>query len=252
MHSAIDEVLRLRRWIAPLADFEQSFLEVQTYRDQVEIAPAGAGILRCKSLRYRTADYDRLAPTDVDGRAEDAIAIVGDASARMAFAQLVLGLTQPSEGEVTIDGINPAEVPETRRRSLVAGVLSGAEPVGGTIIDSFRLIDPACGRSAVLDACAQVGLREWMAALPLGELTPLSRSALAGAVSPLLCLAGLLLRLPRVLVLDGTLDQLDTARAQALARFAAVLPCTVVLCTARPDIIPPNFRPVSVFTKRPD
>lgn len=247
MHAATSEVQRFREWVVTLAKLGDACREVPASGPKTEPAHGSdCGGLMCRSVSYTAMGRERLSPLDLDVQHGEAIAVMGDADARTAFAHLVLGLLHPSAGTLMIDGIDPAQIEEAQRSSLVTGVLAGAEPFAGTILDNFRLIDPACDRVTVLDACALVHLRDWVCSLPLRELTPLSRSMLTGAVPRLLCLARLLVRLPRVLVLDGTLDELDQQHAQQIAKALDARPCTVVLCTGRPDIVPPSYRTVSV------
>ncbi len=246
MHAALGEVARLRAWAATLATLADAWREVPAPAPPAESPGETAGALRCRSLVLVAGGERRLASTHADVRPGEAVAVTGDAGARTTFAHLVLGLVAPWEGTVTIDGMDVAALDETRRRGLVAGVLAGAEPLAATILDNFRMVDPACGRAAVLEACGRAGLGDWIASLPLGEHTPLSPGTLPGSVRRLLCLARLLVRLPRILVLDGTLDELGTEQARALARSLLDLPCTVLLCTGRTDFLPPEFRPLAV------
>jgi predicted ABC-type transport system involved in lysophospholipase L1 biosynthesis ATPase subunit len=246
-HLAVGELQRLRAWGATLAALADAELEAPAAAVPAEPEPGpGGGALRCRSLRLAARGSAGLAFPDLEVEPGEAVAVLGHTDARTAFAHLALGLVHPSGGTLSIDGMEVARLDEARRRALAAGVLAGAEPLAATILDNFRLVDPACGRPAVLEACARVGLGEWLAALPLGEHTLLTPGVLTGAVPRLLCLARLLVRLPRVLVLDGTLDELGAEQARSLARSLHGLPCTVVLCTGRPDVVPPEFRVVQL------
>ncbi|MBW3570016.1 MAG: hypothetical protein KY467_02810 [Gemmatimonadetes bacterium] len=245
-HAAAGEIARLRAWAASLAALADACLEVPDPARPGEPAGDPDGTLRCRSVCHAAGGHERLSPTSVEAAPGESIAVLGDAEARTAFAHLVLGLARPSDGALTIGGIQVAQVDEALRRTLAAGVLAGAEPLAATILDNFQVVYPACGRAAVLDACTRVGLGDWLATRPLGELTPLSPGTLPGPASRLLCLARLLPRLPLVLVLDGTLDELGVDEARALARSLHTLPCIVVLCTGRSDIIPSEYRLVRV------
>lgn len=241
-HVLAGDVQRLRGWMRTLRTLADAELELPRFTDAIQ--PSGAGTLHCRAVRYAAGGRERLSSTTLHADAGAAIGVTGGAEARAALARLILGLVPPSGGEVAVGGVPVWGMDETRRGPVCAGVLSGAQPVPGTLLDNFRVVHPACTREDVLDACARVGLSGWIAALPLAELTPLTPAVLSGAVPRLLCLARLLPRLPRVLVLDGTLDELDAERARALALDLGALPCTVVLCTGRPEIIPPAFRTI--------
>ncbi|MBV9109203.1 MAG: hypothetical protein JO306_07345, partial [Gemmatimonadetes bacterium] len=243
-HGLLLEFLRLRAWLPALASLADAALEVSPPREPVTV-PDGGGAVECRALQSATPG-ECLAPVTLFVPAGGAVAVLGEAGARRAFAELLVGLTEPSGGSVRIDGADPARLDEARRRDVVAGVLSGAEPVAATVLDNVRLADPACTPAAARDACGRAGLGEWLASLPLGERTPLSPGTLPGPVPRLLCLARLLVRLPRVLVLNGTLDELDTGTATTLAGSLADLPCTVVLCTGRSDFLPAAFRHVEL------
>ncbi len=242
-HAAIAEFQRYRVWTTTLGLLADSEREVPTSKGSspVDLGPDG-GIVLLSSVRFAASGIDSLAETDFRASPGRPVAVIGDDGARAAVARLVLGLVHASAGAVTIDGFTPTELDEPERRVLVKGVLRGAEPMSGTIIANFQMVNPTCNRIDVREACARVGLVDWLDALPLLERTSLSRSLFAGPTARLLCLARLLVRAPRVLVLDGTLDELDIPHAHSILRNLEDLGCTLVLTTARMDIVPTHFR----------
>lgn len=254
MHATLRGLRALLDWTIPLARLRDLHDEARETRAAAPPGLAGPSTtmaaLECRALTYRApaADTPVLRDVDLVVAPGEAVAVIGgEWERRTPFARLLLGLLSPTGGAALVNGYEIGTLAEAERRLLIAGVLDGAEPEAGTVLDQFRLVDPTCSRATVLRACAAVGLATWVSSLPLREGTPVTRSvAFDEHHRRLLCLAAQLVRPPRVLVLEGTLDRFEIVTARRLTRSLAALGCAVVLCTSRPEIVPPGYRCINL------
>jgi putative ABC transport system ATP-binding protein len=112
----------------------------------------------------------------------------------------------------------------------------------GTILDNIRLGRPQVSYDAVADALRAVGLLEDVRALPDGldtHLHPHGRP-LSGRQAWLLMIARAIVEQPRLLVLDGMLDRIESPSERApLVEliFAAGAPWTLVCISDRADLL---------------
>lgn len=175
-----------------------------------------------------------------------AFGVLGSPLERREFAYLASGLIEPSVGFVTIDGLPPSSLTEVDRKRWIGGVMAGAQPLQMSILENLRLRNPLCSPEEAACACHAAGLGDWLSKLPLGVLSSASGDAYSTTTARLPCLARLLVNPPRVLTLDGTLDELSTEEARQLARELSQLAEVVLLGTSRPEILPSGYHVVDL------
>ncbi len=167
----------------------------------------------------------------------ECVAIYGPGGAgKSTLVDLLIGLREPTHGQIDFDGIDLRQWRLDQLRSLVA-VVRGNEAFAGSIEDNIRLGRDDLTLHDIRRAIADVGLTEDIGQLPDGLRTPLVTGGLPLSDSQVqqLMLARAIVGQPRLLVLDETLDTLDpTVRDHVLA---CVLdesrPWTVIIVTSR-------------------
>lgn len=171
----------------------------------------------------------------------ETLAVVGaTGSGKTTLASLVPRLYEPTEGLITLDGVDIASMGRAELRSAVA--IAFDEPVlfSGTVMDNVLMgVGPDTARldSALRSAHAEDFVRE----LPQGSSTLVGENArsLSGGQRQRLALARVMVRRPRVIVLDDPLSALDVqTEAQIHDALREVLATTTALVIAhRPSTV---------------
>jgi len=161
-----------------------------------------------------------LADVDFVLQRGEVLGIIGPSGAgKSTLAQVLLGLRAPDTGEVTVGGVDLAEVDRawwTRRVSFVP-----QDPVlfTGTIVENIRFFRDDVDDAAVRQGAADANVLAEITAMPAGFDTHLGErgGALSGGQRQRLSIARALAGSPGLLVLDEPTSALD-GHSEALIR----------------------------------
>lgn len=178
---------------------------------------------------------------DLRIEAGERVAIVGTTGGSASYLLDVLfGLRPPTQGHVTIGGLDLRQLQLGRMRDEIA-LVHGTEIVEGTLLENLRFGRDAIGAEAVRDALMAVELWDEVLQLPLGLETPLSTRGhpLSSSQTSRLMIARAILGEPRLLLLDGALDVLQPRiRRRVLAHlFDRRHAWTLLVVTQMPDVV---------------
>lgn len=138
--------------------------------------------------------------------------------------KLLMGLYQPQQGEVRIDGVPAAEISEGERRGLFGYVEQTFHRVPGTVKDQIALFDERISMDDVRRAAALAGLSETIERMPDGYDTVCAPELFSQGQWQLLSIARAAAANPKILLLDEITANLDAetenAVLQALRRVS--------------------------------
>jgi ATP-binding cassette, subfamily B, bacterial len=199
----------------------------------------GAVTFEAVSFRYEGGPLilDRVS-FHVD--AGERLAILGPSGAgKSTILKLAMGLLEPLEGRVLVDGRDVRDYDVGALRARVGLVSSDSAFVPGTVFENVALgLDsptPATVRQALDRAC----VRDAVDRLPLRDLTPIDAraSCLSGGQRQRLLLARALAKDPSVLLLDEASSAVDAALEARLGANLDRLRCTMLVVAHRPSAI---------------
>ncbi|MFE3853232.1 thiol reductant ABC exporter subunit CydD [Streptomyces griseorubiginosus] len=204
--------------------------------------PAGALAFEQVTVRYPGRAADAVTDVSFEVAPGETVALVGPSGAgKSTLLNVLLGFVPPTEGRVRIGGADLAEVDRAQWRSRVAWVPQRPQLFAGTIAENVRLARPDADDTAVRQALADAGAREFVDALPLGADTVLGEdgTGLSAGQRQRLALARAFLADRPVLLLDEPTAALDGATeaevVAAVRRLAAGR--TVLLVVHRPALL---------------
>ncbi len=123
--------------------------------------------------------------------------------------KLLMGLYEPQQGEVCIEGVPASAIPDEARRGLFGYVEQTFHRVPGTVRDQITLFDASIADGAVQNAAKLAGLDETIRALPNGYDTPCTPELFSQGQWQLLSIARAAVANPKLLLLDEITANLD-------------------------------------------
>lgn len=182
-----------------------------------------------------------LRGASLDLRGGSVVALVGESGAgKTTILDLLLGLTEPDRGSVTVDGVAIPHWPRSAYRDLIGFVPQDVRLRRGTIAENIAWVeDPQDDRLAL--ALGLSLLEGWVHSLPSGVATHLEATGagLSGGQRQRIGLARALYHRPSLLVLDEATSALDAATERGVVDSLKRLPwpVTCLLVTHRPSVL---------------
>ena len=183
-------------------------------------APEARGEVVLDDVAFRYGE-DAWAVSDVSFRIAPGktVALVGASGAgKTTVATLLAGLREPTSGAVTVDGVPVTALSDAERAARLALVSQEVHVFSGTLRDDLLLAAPDATDDALSAALVAVGADGWLATLSDGLDTEVGARGVIPdpVVAQQLALARVLLRDPKVVVLDEATAEAGSAGAQAL------------------------------------
>lgn len=149
------------------------------------------------------------------------VALVGRTGAgKSSILNLLGGLYAPWEGSIQVAGIDPRQLNETERRTVIGVVPQAVQLFSGTVLDNLTLGDQSVSFEEVERAVRIAGAESFILALPNGYETPINNGSgggvqLSSGQRQLLSLVRALVWNPRVLLFDEATSAIDSASEAA-------------------------------------
>ncbi len=128
---------------------------------------------------------------------------------KSTILKLLLGLYEPQEGEVRIQGIAASNIPDGDKRRIFGYVEQSFHMVPGSVKDQITLFDPVITDQAVKNVASLTGLQDTIEALSDGYDTICTPELFSQGQWQLLSIARAAVASPRLLLLDEITANLD-------------------------------------------
>ena len=162
-------------------------------------------------------------------------------SGKTTFADLILGLNEPDQGAIFIDGVPLSEIDIRSWRREIGYVPQDLFLFHESVLNNFTLRDPEISREDAEQALRDAGAWDFVQALPQGLETLVGErgSKISGGQRQRIAIARALVRKPRLLILDEPTSALDPATEAAICRTLKQLSgqVTILAISHQPAIV---------------
>lgn len=125
--------------------------------------------------------------------------------------KLIMGLLKPSQGSITINGIDVCDIPNIEKPRIFGYVDQNFHLIKGTVAEQISLQDENITREQIQNALDFVGLTDYVSSFENGIDTPIANDALfSQGQKQLLSIARAIVTDPPVLLLDEITANLDS------------------------------------------
>jgi ATP-binding cassette, subfamily B, bacterial CvaB/MchF/RaxB len=200
----------------------------------------GAIEVRNASFRYSETEPYVLESATLRIEPGEFVAITGPSGGgKTTLMKLMLGLFEPSSGEILVDGYTIGALGVANLREQVGVVMQDDQLLSGSIQENVSFFDTVVDPAWVQRCAEAAGIHNDIMRMPMGYHTLVGDmgGALSGGQRQRILLARALYRKPRILFLDEGTSHLDPAMEEQVNAAIAKLAITRVTIAHRPQTV---------------
>jgi ATP-binding cassette subfamily B protein RaxB len=206
----------------------------------VELRLQGRIELRNVSFRYSESDPYVLRNISTTIEAGTSVAVIGrSGSGKTTLVKIVLGLLEPTDGEILVDGRPLRQMELGAYRRQIGAVMQDDQMFEGTIAENISGFDRKEDPSRIEAAARSAQIHDEILAMRMGYRSLIGNmgASLSGGQRQRILLARALYRNPRILVLDEGTANLDLEMLNRVQQTIAQARATRLLATHQPELV---------------
>lgn len=195
--------------------------------------------LRNVSFRYAETEPYVLERVNLSIKPGQFVTIMGPSGGgKTTLVKIMLGLLEPVEGEVLVDGTPLSTLGLQAFREQIGAVMQEDQLLSGSIADNISFFDTNFDPNWMIECAQLAGVHDEIMLMPMtyNSLIGDMGSSLSGGQKQRVMLARALYRRPKLLFLDEGTAHLDVAREQEINANLRALRMTRISVAHRPEI----------------
>ena len=237
-----------------LADIALSPLERGQERPLSYVQPVTGKIeLRNVTFRYAATEPAVFENVNLTVDAGESVTIVGPSGCgKTTLVKIMLGLLEPTSGEVLIDGIPLSGIGVRAYREQVAAVMQEDELLSGSIADNISFFDSGFDKRRMFQCAKLAGIHNDLMAMPMtyNSLVGDMGSSLSSGQKQRVLLARALYRQPKILFVDEGTAHVDVEMERQIYEGLRSLELTMICIAHRPGALAYADKVVSLDRSR--
>lgn len=222
----------------------QTPTERENEKVYVQLPQGSKSEIVCRNLTFTyKKDFPAVVEhLDLHLKHGERVAILGKmGSGKSSLLRLLIGLYQPTEGEISVGGVDIRQIAPAELRSRIALVNQEPRLMFGTMRDNLLMGAPHASDAEMMRVAALTGVSDIVARHPMGYGMPIGEKGetLSGGQKQAIALARAILTQPDVLLLDEPTSGMDmnSERMVLQALEPVMAGRTIIIVTHRPAIL---------------
>lgn len=224
-----------------LADITEMAPERSHVRPDAYLPPLRGDVeIRDLSFRYAEGEPYIFEKVSFRVQAGDYVAITGPSGGgKTTLIKVLLGLLEPTSGEVLVDGLPLSVIGPDAFRRNVGVVMQDDQLLSGSLADNICFFDEAFDIEHMQRCATLAGIHDEIMRMPMAynSLVGDMGTSLSGGQKQRVLLARALYRRPRILIVDEGTSHLDVAMEQRVTTAVKGLGLTRLVIAHRPETI---------------
>ncbi len=170
-------------------------------------------------FQHQTADFKAIDQISFEAKKGETIAFVGPSGAgKSTLVKLLVGLYEPQEGEILMNGVNTAQIDMSALRNQISFVTQDTQLFAGTIKENLAFVAPNATEKDMLLALTKASCANILDKGGNGLATVIGEGGLklSGGEKQRLSIARALLRHPHLLIFDEATSSLDSLTEESI------------------------------------
>lgn len=196
--------------------------------------------IRNLTFRYSESEPNVLENLTLVIPAGQCVAITGPSGCgKTTLMKLLLGLLEPTAGEILIGGTKLATIGLANYRQLLGTVMQDDTLFAGSIGDNISFFDPSPDQAQIQECAKLASILDDILIMPMGFNTLVGDigSGLSGGQKQRILLARALYKNPKLLILDEATSHLDVRNERAVNEAIQKIELTRIIVAHRPETI---------------
>jgi ATP-binding cassette subfamily B protein len=170
-------------------------------------------------FQHQTANFKAIDQITFEAKKGETIAFVGPSGAgKSTLVKLLVGLYEPQEGEILMNGVNTAQIDMSALRNQISFVTQDTQLFAGTIKENLAFVAPDATEEDMLLALTKASCANILDKGGNGLATVIGEGGLklSGGEKQRLSIARALLRHPHLLIFDEATSSLDSLTEESI------------------------------------